>query len=200
MSAILETLLGSKERARIIRFFLQNPENQYDFSEIRIKNMLQGAKVKRELESLVRIKFIDKRSRKGKPVYQLNLEFDFYPELKNLIAKSNTSPKCHSIKKVGKIGNIKLALVSGAFINYAKSKADMIIVGEEISKAKLRNLMSNLEAEVGKEINFVIMNMEEFKYRLNMLDKFILEFIEGPHEEIINKISGLKQFIAKRKL
>jgi len=32
-----------------------------------------------------------------------------------------------------------------------------------------------------------------------MLDKFILEFLEGPHEEIINKISGLKRFIANRK-
>jgi hypothetical protein len=59
--------------------------------------------------------------------------------------------------------------------------------------------MSSLESEIGKEISFVLMTMEEFKYRLNMLDKFILEFLEGPHEEIINKISGLKRFIAQRK-
>lgn len=76
----------------------------------------------------------------------------------------------------------------------------MIIVGDAISKAKLKNLMNNLEAEIGKEISFVLMTMDEFKYRLNMLDKFVLEFLEGPHEELINKITGLKQFIAKRKL
>jgi len=92
-----------------------------------------------------------------------------------------------------------LAVISGIFINYEKSKADMVLVGDNVSKAKLKNLMSSLEAEIGKEIVFALMTMEEFKYRLNMLDKFILEFLEGPHEEVINKISGLRQFIAKRK-
>jgi hypothetical protein len=75
----------------------------------------------------------------------------------------------------------------------------MILVGDGISRAKLRNLMNNLEAEIGKEIDFVLMTGDEFKYRLNMLDKFILDFLEGPHEEVINKIQGLRQFIANRK-
>jgi len=75
----------------------------------------------------------------------------------------------------------------------------MILVGDGISRARLKNLMNSLEAEIGKEVDFVLMTGEEFKYRLNMLDKFILEFFEGPHEEIINKITGLKRFIANRK-
>ncbi len=162
--------------------------------------MLKGAKIRREIEMLVRVKFIIKNTQKGKYYYRLNQDFDFYPELKNLIAKSNTSPQCKSLEKIGNIGNVKLAVISGVFINYHKSKADMIIVGDDIGKAKLKNLMSSLEAEIGKEISFVLMTMDEFKYRLNMLDKFVLEFLEGPNEEVINKIIGLKQFIAKRKL
>ncbi len=200
MFDILDDLFGSKERARLLRFFIQNPEQFFDFSEIVGKNLLRGEKVKSELPALVRIKFILKRAKKGKIYYQLNQAFSFYPELKNLITRSNVCPQCQSLGKIGKIGNVKLAVLSGIFINYAKSKADMILVGDGISKAKLKNLMSNLEAEIGKEINFVLMTMDEFKYRLNMLDKFILEFLEGPHEEIINKVPGLKQFIAKRKL
>jgi len=200
MSEILEHLFGSRERARILRFFLQNPEQQYSFSEIVKKNMIRSNPAKTELLNLVRIKFVFARTKKGKKYYQLNQEFNFYPELKNLIAKSNVYPQCKSLGKISKIGNIKLAVISGVFISYHKSKADMIIVGDAISKNKLRNLMNNLEAEIGREINFVLMTMDEFKYRLNMLDKFVLEFLEGPHEEIINKITGLKQFIAKRKL
>jgi hypothetical protein len=200
MSEILESLFGSKERARLLRFFLQNPDAPFDSAEIARRNMLKGAKIRREIEMLVRVKFIIKNTHKGKFFYRLNQNFDFYPELKNLIAKSNTSPQCKSLERVGKIGNVKLAVISGVFINYHKSKADMIIVGDDIGKAKLKNLMSSLEAEIGKEISFVLMTMEEFKYRLNMLDKFVLEFLEGPHEEVINKVAGLKQFIAKRKL
>lgn len=199
MSEILEILLGSRERARILRFFLQNPEQAYEFNEIVKRNMLRGGSVKGELMTLSGIKFINKRTKKGKVFYQLNQDFDFYPELKNLIAKSNVYPQCKSLGHIGKIGNVKLAVISGVFLSYHKSKADMILVGDGISKAKLKNLMNKLEAEIGKEINFVIMTADEFKYRLNMLDKFILEFLEGPHEEIINRIPGLKQFIAKRK-
>jgi len=200
MSEILEQLFGSRERARILRYFLQNPDHQYEFSEIVKKNMIKSHPAKVELANLVRIRFVLVRTRKGKNYYQLNQGFNFYPELKNLIAKSNVYPQCKSMGKVSKIGNIKLAVISGVFISYQKSKADMILVGDNISKAKLKNLMNNLEAEIGKEISFVLMTMDEFKYRLNMLDKFVLEFLEGPHEEIINKITGLKQLIAKRKI
>ena len=199
MSELLENLFGSKERARLLRFFLQNPEQLYESSEVVRKNMLKISNTKRELQNLVKIKFAISRTKQGKHYYQLNQNFNFYPELKNLIAKSNVYPQCKSLGNISKIGNIKLAVISGVFINYNKSKADMIIVGDAISKAKLRNLMDNLEAEIGKEINFVLMTMDEFKYRLNMLDKFVLEFLEGPHEEVINKIQGLRQLIANRK-
>ena len=199
MSEILESLFGSKEKARLLRFFLQNPDQEFVFSEIVRRNMLKSVGVKKEIESLKKIKFILRHSKRGKISYVLNQEFSFYPELKNLISKSNVYPQCQSIANVSKIGNIKLAAISGVFINYQKSKADMIIVGDDIRRARLKNLMASLEAEIGKEIDFVLMSGEEFKYRLNMLDKFILEFLEGPHEELINKIPGLKHFIAKRK-
>lgn len=199
MSEILEKLLGSRERARLLRFFLQNPDQTYGFSEIIKKNMIKSAPAKHELLNLIGMRLVIKKVKKGKNYYELNQNFSFYPELKNLIAKSNIYPQCQSLGKISKLGSVKLAVISGVFISYPKSKADMIIVGDGISKAKLKNLMNSLEAEIGKEINFVLMTMDEFKYRLNMLDKFVLEFLEGPHEEIINKITGLKQLIAKRK-
>ena len=199
MSDILESLFGSKEKMRLIRFFLLNPEQEYRFDEITKRNMLNFQKTKKELDTLKRIHFIMKRVRKGKIFYTLNQNFQFYPELKNLISKANIYPQSENLSKVKNIGNIRRAVISGAFINYPKSKADMILVGDGISRAKLRNLMNNLEAEIGKEIDFVLMTGDEFKYRLNMLDKFILDFLEGPHEEVINKIQGLRQFIANRK-
>lgn len=197
MSEILESLFGSKERARLLRFFLQNPDQEFAYTEIVRRNMFRGS-VKSEVEKLVKIKFISRHSKKGKFSYILNQEFSFYPELKNLISKSNIYPQCKSLSNVSRIGNVKLAAISGVFINYNKSKADMIIVGDDIRRAKLKNLMSSLEAEIGREIDFVLMSGEEFKYRLNMMDKFILDFLEGPHEELINKIPGLKHLIIKR--
>lgn len=199
MSETLEHLFGSKERMRMLRFFLQNPEQEYEFSDIAKRNMLKSTKIRKELEMLKRIRFVAAHSRKGKITYSLNTGFVFYLELKSLISKDNIYPQSKNLSKVKNLGNIKLAAISGAFINYPKSRADMVLVGDGVSRARLKNLMRTLEAEIGKEIDFVLMSGEEFKYRLNMLDKFLLEFFQGPHEEIVNKISGFKRLIADRK-
>jgi hypothetical protein len=199
MSEILDNLFGSKSKTRLLRFFLQNPEQEYSLTEVAKRNMLKSPSVRSELEKLRKIKFVIKKTKQGKRFYILNQNFVFYPELKNLIAKDNIYPQSRSLAKIRGIGNIKLAVISGAFINYHKSKADMILVGDGVSRAKLKNLMKSLEAEIGKEVDFVLMTNEEFKYRLNMLDKFILEFLEGPHEEVVNKITGLKRLMANRK-
>jgi hypothetical protein len=74
----------------------------------------------------------------------------------------------------------------------------LLVVGDELSKAKLKHLLESMEAEVGKEINYSVMSSEEFKYRTDMLDKFIMEFLEGPYEEIVCKVANLKEIANRR--
>jgi hypothetical protein len=196
MSEILETLFGSKAKARLLRFFLQNPDQENSLTEVSRKNLLGSDAVRKELNVLKSIKFIYERTKKGKKLYYLNRDFPFYPELRSLIIKSNIYPQCKSLGRVKNIGDVKLALISGVFLNYARGKADVLLVANHVSRSKLNNLIKNLEAEIGKEISFVIMNNDEFQYRLNMMDRFLLDFLEGPHDEIVNKMPKLKRFIA----
>lgn len=196
MSEILDTLFGSKAKTRTLRFFLLNPEGEYTTAEIAQKNMLAAAQVRKELNLLKKIKFVIEKSKKNQKYFILNKNFHFYPELKSLIAKSNIYPQCRSLGKIKSVGDVKLALISGIFINHIKSKVDMILVINNVSRGKLKNVMNNLEAEVGREVSFVLMNSDEFKYRLDMLDRFLMEFLEGPYDEIVNKVPGLKRFVA----
>lgn len=196
MAEILEFLFGSKIKARMLRFFLMNPDQEFGMGDVSAKNMIRGTQVRSALNEFVRNKFILERRKGGKKYYTLNQKFPFLIELKNLFVKSNIYPQCNSLDKIKTIGDVKLALVSGVFLNYSKSKADMVLVVNNVSRSKLKNLMSNIEAEVGREISYVLMNNDEFKYRLDMLDRFLLDFLEGPHDELINKIPRLKIFIA----
>lgn len=187
MSQVLETLFGSRAKARLIKFFLLNNEGEFETSEISRKTMVSKAEANKHLASLAHIRFVLGRTKKGRKCYRTNQDFNFYPELRNLITKSNIYPECQSLRRISGVGRVKLASVSGVFINYPKSKVDMILVVDDVSRGKLVNVMSNVEAEIGREINYVLMNSDEFKYRLNMLDKFVMEFFEGPHEDIVNK-------------
>ncbi|EKE15852.1 MAG: hypothetical protein ACD_11C00103G0054 [uncultured bacterium] len=196
MSEILETLFGSKAKTRILRFFLLNPDNDHSIADITQKNMLSVSQVRKELNALKKIKFVTEKAKKREKYFVLNKSFHFYPELRGLIAKSNIYPQCKSLGRIKGIGDAKLVLISGIFLNHSKSKVDMILVVNNVNRSKLRSVMNNLEAEIGKEISFVLMNSEEFKYRLDMLDRFLIDFLDGPYNEIVNKIPGLKRFVA----
>jgi hypothetical protein len=199
MSEILELLFGSKAKTRILRFFLLNPEGEYSIGEIAKKNMISVANARKELNELKKIKFVNEKTKKGARYFLGNQEFHFYAELKSLFTKSNIAPQNRGLDRLKTIGDVKLALVSGTFLNYPKSKVDMVLVANNVSRSKLNNVMHSLEADIGKEVSFVLMNNEEFKYRIDMLDRFLLDFFEGPHTELINKIPGLKRFIMGRK-
>jgi len=199
MSEILESLFGSKAKTRILRFFLLNSEKEYSAQEIASKNMLASAAVRKEINELKKIKFLSEKIKKGTKYYTMDNGFCFHSELKSLFAKSTASPETGSLSKIKNIGDVKLALISGIFLNYPKSKVDMVLVVNNVSRSKLKSVMNGLEAEIGKEVSFVLMNSEEFKYRLDMLDRFLLDFIEGTHLELIDKIPGLKRFILGRK-
>lgn len=135
-----------------------------------------------------------KKSRPPVELFGLNPNFEFFSELRSLILKSSSGEREVMIKKVSSLGRIRLAIVSGIFLNdpnntdQYESPADLFIVGDDIDRKKLRNFLSSLEAEIGTEVKFTLMDKEEFDYRYGMFDRFVRVLLEGPHEKIVNKI------------
>ena len=123
--------------------------------------------------------------------YMLNTEFSSFYELRELIFKSLPAEKDDMVRRINNLGKIRLAIISGLFINKGNSDplaADLLIVGDYIDKRKARSFLRSIEAEVGKEIKYSMMDKEEFEYRLAMFDRFIRVLLEGPHEKLINKL------------
>lgn len=142
-------------------------------------------------------KFPTKILKRKKPsrgrLYSLNSNFEFFQELRSLILKASPAEKDQLTKRILDLGRIKLAIISGIFLNYGDNfvfnpVADLFIVADDINKRKLSSFLRSLEAEVGREIKFGLMEKEEFEYRYNMFDRFVRVLLEGPHEKIINKL------------
>lgn len=194
--AVFDTLFGSKARARLIRLFIVNPGTEFTVAEAADKTLISRDDVSRELARLSKMKLVFERSRKGRRCFVANEEFPFYTELKSLISKLNVHAQSQVFRKLKIIGEVKLILISGLFLNYPKSKADMILVVNNVNRVKLKHAIAHLEAEVGREIRYFLMGSEELHYRLNMLDRFFVEFLEGPYEEVANKVPEMKRFVA----
>jgi hypothetical protein len=70
-----------------------------------------------------------------------------------------------------------------------KSRVDLLIVGEAIKRPKAEKVLESLSAELGREVIYSIMDVEEYNYRFKMYDKFIRDIFDMPHERVIDKLT-----------
>lgn len=188
MPEILEKLFNSKTRIKIFRLFLNNPEQGYLLREVAERLKVNLSDTRREIKSLGQIKFLILRKKSGKVYYYVNGGFVFYDELKKLIFKASPSSSGKIKSRVAKLGQVRFVLISGSLINSDKGRVDIMIVGEHINRNKLKRFLSDVEAEVGKAVNYVYMSTDEFKYRQGMFDKFVVDVLEGPGKILIDKL------------
>lgn len=195
MPEILESLFGSKSRSRLLRFFVLNPGKEITMKELKTKMNMDGRRIRADINTLLRIEFINQTTRRGEKYFMLNETFPYYAELRNLFIKANTYPQCKELKRINEAGNVKLILVSGIFLNYDKSRIDILIVCDDMSRTKLAKAIEVIEVEVGKEVRYMAMTSDELVYRLDMMDRFLIEVLSSPHDVIVNKVPKLQNFI-----
>lgn len=206
---ILEQIFDSSIKVRLFKLFLRNSDSMYRVEDVASRIQANKRIVKKQIEGLYEIGFLKKktirkkaskktvkRSKKksgeqGKEAgvyFYVNPYFDFYEELRSLILKSSPASLSKLSQQIGGLGRIKLATLSGVFINADNSRVDLFVVGDAINKRKLKRLLCDLEAEVGKAINYAVLTTDDFKYRYGMFDRFLLDILEGPHKKVINKL------------
>jgi len=199
-SDFLELILGSKARSRLVKFFILNPFSKVSPQELKERLQIDQRRVKGELDVLLKTGIVKKRKAISRFLFYLNRENQFYPELKKVVAKCTIFPQLKSLDKLHNTGHVKLVLVTGILANNLKSRADILIVGDAINKIRLRDVIKEVEAEIGRELRYATFSTEEYDYRLNMFDKFIREFFDGPHKIIFNRFGekGLPILIKKQ--
>lgn len=193
---ILEQLFDSPVKVKLLKLFLRNPNGSFSMSDIIRKTQSSKETIIKQVKGLESINFLkakkvkasSKKQIEGGIHYSVNPNFDFYYELQSLILKSSPTSKDKILAKILKLGQIKLALIGGVFLNLEGSRVDLFLVGDNIDDKKLRQFLSEIESEVGKEIEYASMNAKEFDYRYHMFDRFVRDVIEKPHEKLVNKI------------
>lgn len=113
-----------------------------------------------------------------KKYYKANADFVLYEEIKALIIKAQILYGRDFIDKLKMAGNAKLLILTGKFVNEPDFPVDLLIVGR-FNKIKLLRLIKELEKELGREVNFTVMDTKEFKYRRDMTDVFLYTILEG---------------------
>lgn len=188
-SEILNRLFGSISRVKVLRFFISNPETAYNFRELIVRINLSQEVLRKEIFSLKKINFIKSIKKNKNEKLFLNSSFLFLKPLKNLILSASPVSKDDLLERLKKIGRCKLVILSGNLIQDDNdSKIDLLIVGDNLSKGSFTKILKNIEADLGREISYVLMSQKDFRYRLDIRDKFVREIIESPREIILDKL------------
>ena len=172
-----------------MRLFLMNPTVAFTKAAIARRSKVSGTTLSRELiKSRLSVTAEEGGTRaKG---WQLDLGFPLLAPLKSLLFP--TEPFTHEeiVRKFKNGGRIKLIIAAGIFIQDENSRADLLIVGDNLKKRVLDHALKSMEAEIGRELVYGIFETEDFKYRLGVYDKFIRDLLDYPHEVMLDKIGA----------
>lgn len=183
---MLKYFITSKTKRKILKLFLINPEKKFHIRGIeKILNEPFNA-IRRELNYLQKGGLLISWKEANLKYFQINKNFPLLSEFRKII---NLSEGIGDLikERVNKLGKIDLAFIYGSVARgeeNIKSDIDLFILGN-INEIELHYSISEIEKEIGREINYVMMTKNEFNKRLKSNEPFIKRILK--EEKIVLK-------------
>ena len=186
---ILEKIFGGSARIKIMRLFLFNPSLSFNGSEVTDRTKISTAKSRSELNFLHSVNLINKKTNSsGKSIWSLNNNFSYLNEFQRLLLKTSLITPQEITRKISKVCKVKMIVLTGLFTEHWEGGLDIMVVADKFKSSSVESVMSQIEAEVGREIRYSILETDEFKYRHGIGDRLIRDVVDYPHRVIFDKL------------
>lgn len=182
----LKDFMMSRVRVKLIELFYARPLDMFYVRQITREVSEEINAVRRELDRMLQNGIIRKEQRGNRLYYTLNTQYYYYNELLCMVAKSTGLGK-NFYKKKAKLGKLQFVVFSGKFAKHlarAHDDIDVLIIGEVV-QAEVSLLIQQEEKIRGKEINYTILSAEEFEFRKQRRDPFLLDQLSGSRIMVI---------------
>lgn len=189
---MIEQLFGSKTRVKLLQLFYGNPNRQFYVREITRKINEQINSVRRELSNLLSIGIIVSDGNNNKLYYEVNQKYEYYTPLKQIFGKEGSvsgitsdTPKDKTDSPLSNVGHVDLAILTGQFTRDEMSGVDLLIVGD-INPNALAKYVGELEQQENKSIRYAVMNLDDFKYRIEIRDRFANNVLSSKKQVLVD--------------
>lgn len=183
---MLADLVISQVRLKTLYLFFENQKSTYHVRELVRVLQEEINAVRRELAFLEKKGILKKEPRGNRIYYSLRRDYPYYFDILELTAKCNHLGK-EILKFRNKLGKIKFAMLSGSFVRgepFDDKKVDLLVVGQVVLP-ELDILVKNEQVRKNREMNFTVMSEEEFKFRKQRNDPFVLSVLLGSRVMLI---------------
>lgn len=183
---MLEDIIISRVRVKLLQIFLENPGQIIHVRELVRRSHEEINAVRRELAHMEKAGMVSKEQRANRLYYSFRKDYPLYYDLLELIAKTSGLSGA-IVKNKNKLGRIKFAMLSGKFARNlpgTSEMVDLLIVGNVVIP-EVAALVREEELRRGREIFFTPMSEEEFAFRKKKKDPFIVGILSGSRVMII---------------
>jgi DNA-binding Lrp family transcriptional regulator len=198
---VLEQLIGSKTRVKLLRLFYGSPGTAFYVREIARAINSQIHAVRRELDNLQQLGIIrestadennsgdvSKARARMRKYFQLDQDFFLLSELRALVLKSQFLLEHELKRRVRQLGTIRYFALLGMFIGDEESPVDAVVVGS-VRTDRLARVMRRFERDLSRPINYVVFSVRDFTVRCDAGDRFLYDLLEKKCIVVIDELT-----------
>ncbi len=184
---MLEQLLSSRTRVKLLKLFFLNPDQTYFVREMVRKTGEHLNSIRRELKNLLSLELVTEELIGKKRFFRVNTDHGLYPEIKALLFKAQVLKQKQTLRDLQRVGRIKYLALTGYFTGMDHTMTDVLIVGS-VNRVRLKRILRKFQHEFDHELSYTVMTPAEFRYRNDLTDRFLYTILESPKIVIVDKL------------
>ena len=175
---MLEALISSNTRVKLLTLFLLNPGSEFYLREIVRKAEENRNAVRRELANLESFGLITSQKKGNQLYYTVNTGHYLYADLQKIVLK--TEGVAGTLREALAGEDIACVFIYGSYARGTptkKSDIDLFIIGA-VEEDRLIPVIHSCEQATGREINYTLMSESEFLRRKKDGDPFVKNVLQ----------------------
>lgn len=195
---MLRDLFISKVRVKLLQAFLGRPQEIFYVRQLVRMLGEEINAIRRELLRMEKSGAVKKEKRGNRLYYWFNQNYILFGDLLSLIHKT-IGLGGSIVKNKRKLGQVKFVLLSGRFargLPTSEGEVDLLLVGK-IEMNELAKVVKAEEKILDREINYSVMNSDEFLFRKKRRDPFLLGILAssrilllGDEEKMVSRLEN----------
>lgn len=155
-STMLETLITSKTRIRIlVKFFINAANNGYLRGLAEEMNESTNS-IRKELNSLSDAGYLEKEADQNRVTYKANINHPLFSVLQKIVYQHIGLDSIVEMI-LDRMGDVKKIVVIGDYVNGKDSGTiEVILVGDQLNTAYIEQLAIKIENEIKRKVQFFI--------------------------------------------
>lgn len=179
----IASALFSSSQSRVLRWLFGQPERSYYLSELLRLTSLGSASLQRELNRLADAGLVLSERVGNLRRFRANPDSPVYAELLGLTRKALGAEPLLRESLQPLAADLQAAWIYGSVAKQtdtAQSDIDVLLVGRDLTLAKVLEALAPAEQQLGRKINPTLYTPAEFKRRRNEPDSFVNRVLSQP--------------------